>query len=56
MQRREWFVTLDSVPRIELKIHFAGLNWPHVSRKSLVSKTQIIDLDDLRGEIYVICG
>jgi len=42
---REWLVTLDSVHRIELKIHFAGLNWLHVSRQSLVNKTHI-DLDD----------
>jgi hypothetical protein len=30
VRNRGWRVTRDRVRRIELKIRFASLNWPHV--------------------------
>jgi hypothetical protein len=51
VQNREWLVTLDSVHRIELNFTLPVSRGLDVSRKSLLSKTQIIDLDDLRYKL-----
>jgi hypothetical protein len=54
MQHREWLFTLDSVHRIELEVHFAGLIGRRFEANHSVSHTQIIEIDDLRMRITKI--
>jgi hypothetical protein len=54
MQHCEWLFTLDSVHRIELEVHFAGLIGRRFEANHSVSHTQIIEIDDLRMRITKI--